>query len=380
MTTFRIKEISREQSLWLFWASAGRVNRSEDITRIWAQRTDSDDCDDFNGDAIFKVEVSKDIEDPEDFCDSDFHPQHPINGIEGSGFSGKITLSGNIGGVGVIGNGGANQGTGVLGRGAGGANKGVGGVGVHGIGGSQSEPTWDPNVPPGAGVLGQGGRQTKFNDQRLPHGAGAVAIAGGSGKPIPPLSETGGVGVYAQGAEAEVSAVNIDNVPTVVGPKEPGPGVLARGGMPIPQRGPIAAGVIGLAGDTPIPPISEAGNNGVYGAGPTGVFGQGVTGVFGQGIDDNGRGGRFASRRSAQVQIVPHQHPIPPHDSVAVTPTAVPASLAESVLPKEGNAGDLLATSDNQGQCTLWFCVHSGDTGPARWAQVLLGPSVNGQA
>lgn len=183
---------------------AGRVNRAEDITWIWAQRTDSDDCDDFFGDAIFKVEVARDVEDPEDFCNKDFQPQHPVNGIEGSGSSGNRFLSSkNIGGVGVIGNGGGNQGTGVLGKGAGGTNNGVGGIGVHGIGGSQSEPTWDPNDPPGTGVLGQGGRQTNFNDQRLPHGAGVVGIAGGSGKPVPPLSVTGSVGVYAQGAEAE---------------------------------------------------------------------------------------------------------------------------------------------------------------------------------
>ena len=41
--------------------------------------------------------------------------------------------------------------------------------------------------------------------------------------------------------------------------------------------------------------------------------------------------------------------------------------------------GDLLALIDKQRQCALWFCVSSGDGGgPAKWAQVLLGPSFNG--
>ncbi|WP_243525716.1 hypothetical protein [Bacillus pseudomycoides] len=97
---------------------AGRTNVAKDETRIWAARTDSDDCDDFNGQTILIVEVARDIHDPEDYCNNDFKHQHPINGIVGSGWSSNVILFRNIDAVGVIGNGGANQGTGVLGKGA----------------------------------------------------------------------------------------------------------------------------------------------------------------------------------------------------------------------------------------------------------------------
>jgi len=307
-----------------------------------------------------------------------------LDGIVGKGWSATLPSEG---GSGVVGIGGNSQGTGVLGRGGGGLHPGVGGIGVHGVGGSQSEPTWDPMVPPGAGVLAQGGRQTKFNDKRLPHGAGVVGVAGGSAKPAPPLNQTGSVGVYGQGAEAEVETVNIDGVVTVVGPTAPGAGVIGRGGMPIPPRMPIAAGVIGLAGDTAIPPLSETGNTGVYGAGPTGVFGHGLLGVRGQGkggpgvhgVSDTDRGGVFESTRSAQVQLIPHDLRARMPAPVAVTAMAIPTK-EESRLPKDGRGGDLLALMDDQRYCTLWFCVKDGAGGPAQWAQVLLGPAFDGRA
>jgi hypothetical protein len=45
------------------------------------------------------------------------------------------------------------------------------------------------------------------------------------------------------------------------------------------------------------------------------------------------------------------------------------------ILPRDGQAGDLMATVDRQDEATLWFCVRSGNgtTVLARWAQVLLG-------
>lgn len=347
---------------------SGRMNQATDNTLIWARRTDSDDGDDFKGSAILFVEVAKDVEDPSDFVDNDWKPQHPIDGIVSSGWSGSNTLihPSNVGGVGVIGNGGHNQGTGVLGKGGDG---GVGGIGVHGIGGSQSEPTWDPTDPPGTGVLGQGGRQAT-NDLRLPHGAGIVGLAGGIGRPIPSLADTGSVGVFGQGAEAEVETINIDNQNVVVGPMAPGPGVLGRGGVPI-SLDPhliapnVAAGVIGLAGAMPIPPISNTGNTGVYGMGPRGVVGETDTdiGVFGLANKNTGRGGVFQSTRSAQVRLVPQK--------------AIPGERPK--LPKDGLGGDLIATVDNVNQCSLWFCVQGAGASPARWAQVLLGAAFDGQ-
>jgi hypothetical protein len=365
---------------------AGRFNQAEDTTRIWAQRTDSDDGDDFTGNAILIVEPTGNVDDPEDYLDNDWKPQHPLDGVVATGWSANRFISGNIGGVGVIGNGGNNQGTGVLGRGGG---EGVGGIGVHGIGGSQDIVTWDPTDPPGTGVLGQGGRQA-LDDLRLPHGAGVVGLAGGNKKPIPPLADTDSVGVYGQGAEAEVQTINIDGVNTVVGPMAPGPGVLGRGGVPIPAgRDPVAAGVIGLAGDTPIPPISETGNNGVYGTGPVGVFGGGYVsgvrgksgdgrgvlgetdsdiGVFGSANKDTGRGGAFQSEHSAQLWLVPQNQPVEINERLGPK------------LPRDGRGGDLMAIADRQGECTLWFCIRGmSGAGPARWAQVLLGSPFDGQ-
>jgi hypothetical protein len=221
--------------------------------------------------------------------------------------------------------------------------------------------------------------------------------------------ETGGIGVYAQGAEATLTMVppldetgstiiGVPNVPS--GPLAPGAGVLGRGGVPIPPaQGPVAAGVIGLAGGLPIPDVFETGDTGVYGAGPTGVFGHGPIGVRGQGDTgvrgqgggngsgvhgvslDAGRGGVFESARSAQVQLIPQVVRASFPNSVPVTPQEIPVKRGEGVvsLPKDGRGGDLLALTDDQGQCTLWFCVRGEGAGPAQWAQVLLGTSVVGR-
>ncbi|PGY06410.1 hypothetical protein [Bacillus sp. AFS031507] len=224
--------------------------------------------------------------------------------------------------------------------------------------------------------MGQGGRQPDIgNELRLKHGAGVVGIAGGSGNPIPAIDETGGVGVYAQGAEAELRIIRISGNDTIFsGPPEPGPGVLGRGGKPIvptrsggtnvPPPPPLAAGVIGLAGDTPIPPYAETGGNGIYGKGPVGILGYGT----------NSRGGRFISDKLAQVQLVPHKQTFPQHSSDTVTPTVISVQAAEKVLPTDGEVGDFLTIIDEQEQCTLWLCVKKG-----QWAQVLLGPSFTGQ-
>ena len=188
-----------------------------------------------------------------------------------------------------------------------------------------------------------------------------------------------------------------------VGASAPGTGVLGRGGVPIPRKEePVAAGVIGLAGDTAIPPISESGNVGVYGAGPTGgvrgrgqrfgveglskfigVSGQGVAGpgvngvgrpgVVGIAADDSTRGGEFSSKGAAQVHLVPHQLQQRIPNQVAVVPTAIEAGR-EPALAKQGRAGDLMViemeTEDKQQVCRLWLCVQSKRAAaPARWSQ-----------
>ena len=117
--------------------------------------------------------------------------------------------------------------------------------------------------------------------------------------------------------------------PTVPsGPSTPGAGVLGRGGVPIPPEGPVAAGVIGLAGGMPIPNISETGNTGVYGVGLTGVVGRGDGGPGVHGLANRDRGGIFESGEKgaepiAQLRLVP-------------LPRATP-----SELPKRGLPGDI---------------------------------------
>jgi hypothetical protein len=371
---------------------AGRVTTAESTTDILGAIPSERDVD-FNGSVILRVAPQP----------GDLQPNITLDGIHGVGNNGAVAGPVALpGGNGVVGFGGPNQGTGIVGLGGGG--NGSGGIGVHGIGGSQIGPSFSPSDPPGVGVVAQGGRMgDNDNDKRFSHGAGMIAIAGGSKRPIPPLVDTGSIGVYAQGAEAEVRNVNIDNVDTIVGPIMPGAGVLGRGGVPIPRdENPVAAGVIGLAGDTAIPPISETGNKGVYGGGPVGIFGHGFVfgvhgkseqsrgvvgetdsdvGIYGLANKDTGRGGAFQSERSAQLWLVPQNQPAEFPEPVAVNPTAIQAKREEGPkLPKDGRGGDLMTIADRQGQCTLWFCVKGEGASPASWAQVLLGPSFDGQA
>jgi hypothetical protein len=114
----------------------------------------------------------------------------------------------------VVGRGGRKEGTGVQGLGGGAPEEddhGAVGIGVHGIGGSQLVYSLNPKVAPGAGLVGQGGRQSQLdNTLQLPHAAGVIGIDGGSGPdfdalPSLTLMETGGVGVYGQGADLTTS-------------------------------------------------------------------------------------------------------------------------------------------------------------------------------
>ena len=371
---------------------AGRVTTAESTTDVLGAVPSEQDVD-FNGTVILRAAPQPGL----------LEPTHGLDGIHGVGHSDVILP----GGTGVVGFGGLRQGTGMAG--VGGGLNGQGGIGVHGHGGSASEP----EVDPGAGMVAQGGMINEINVRGRFHGAGVIALSGGADKAIPLLTDTGSVGVYAQGADAEIATVDIQGVPTVVGPSAPGPGVLGRGGVPIPRKEePVAAGVIGLAGDNPIPLISESGNVGVYGTGPTGVrgigprsgveglsnfmgvSGQGVhgpgvngvghPGVVGSAVDDSSRGGEFVSKRAAQVRLIPQrlQQRIP--NQVTVTPTAIPVASAPA-LPRSGLAGDLMVvemeTEDKQHVSRLWLCVQSGTTTRrARWSEVLIGASFDGQA
>ena len=365
----------------------GRTNRAEGRTKLWAQVPPGQP--NFNGPAIMIVEVAGDAEDPDDYESGDsFLPSNAFDGLVVTGWSGGSAS--NFGGTpgagsGVVGKGGRNQGTGVVGFGSGtkepgSGNGGGGGIGVHGIGGSQPSFFVDPNAPPGTGVIGQGGlRNPTENLSRLPHAAGVVGLAGAEGKPLPPATDTGGFGVWGQGADAETMMVmprdETGTIPGPVvpsGPADPGAGVFGRGGVPTPPGGPVAAGVIGLAGGiTTIPGASETGNCGVFGKGPNGVVGLGD--------GDNGRGGKFESIRAAQVWLVPHDTRRPSPPTANVSPTAIVMGERGRVeLPRDGRGGDLLTLMDSERQCTLWFCVQDAADRPARWAQVLLGTAFDG--
>jgi len=404
---------------------SGRVNRANDQTTIWAEnRYDSTSIlgvetgnfrVDFNGRAIFVVDVAKDSED-----EGEFRPSEPLDAITGLGWSadhagksggtGVTGIGGKVGGLGVrgeggqngtgvlgdaggsatgvVGLGGPNEGTGVFGLGSGGERlmrRGQGGIGVHGVGGvAHLEPGPD-DVMPGVGVFGQGGRITDENRGRLLLGTGVIGVGGDAGnKDLPSHGDAGSAGVFGQGADAKINMSTDGGTTVLDGPAEPGAGVIGIGGVPNTGRLPAAAGVIGLAGRLAKPSIAETGGAGVFGMGSTGV--RGIGDAAGQGVSgssDRGRGGVFASREIAQVRLLPKPVRTRFPEGSTVTPTGIsPGAIEEGVvsLPKDGQAGDMMALVDDARMCTLWFCVRGADGGPARWAQVLLGPAFDGQS
>jgi hypothetical protein len=385
---------------------AGRVNRANDQTTIWAENPFTEGGDPifgphiepawgtFNGKNILLVEISKNSEAP---LLGDFRPDQPVDAIVGIGWSG--TAPGGTGGTGVTGIGGKVDGTGLLGSargrgtgvmGMGGPREGAGvvgfgsggeagGTGVHGVGGrAQLQEDGTANTLPGAGVFGQGGRIVGSNPERLLHGAGVIGVGGdAANSTIPPASETGGVGVFGQGAEALITVVD----ETVFGPAEPGAGLLGRGGVSIPNDGKAGAGVIGLAGGETKPSIDDTANAGVFGMGLIGVRGIGSSRDGVSGHSSESRGGIFSTNRAAQINLVPKSVQIG-GEATIIEPIGISqVSLANGAvpLPKDGRSGDLMAlVNPNDGNSTLWFCVRGLGSGPARWAQVLLGPPFKG--
>jgi hypothetical protein len=405
---------------------AGRVNRSNDQTTIWAENkfTTVDigpfEVDwfrtEFGGPVIFLAEVAKNSENEE----GEFRPSTPLDGIMGVGWSaehagqsggtGVVGVGGAVGGRGVFGKGGEGgpgvvgdaggaatgimglggprSGTGVFGLGSGGdrlLRHGRGGTGVHGVGGDALLQPGPDDVPPGVGVFGQGGRVLESNPDRVLLGTGVVGVGGDAGnKDMPDASNAGSAGVFGQGADAKINTIVDGGMTTSEGPAEPGAGVIGRGGVVTGDRLPPAAGVIGLAGGHDKSSIWETGNTGVFGRGPTGVRGIGISGHGIRGQSDTDRGGVFSSDEVAQMQLIPKRIETRFPEGTSVTPVGMSGSaLQQGVvsLPKNGQGGDLMALVDDSRICTLWFCVRSGDaSSPARWAQVLMGPSFDGQA
>ena len=260
---------------------SGRTNRAEDHTRIWAQQRLGEQ---FNGDTIFVVEGAGDIED-EDFT----LPSGKIHGILGVGVGA---------GAGVIGHDASSpdqdisqvRDVGVFGRGKTGVEgEGTRGPGVEGVGSNHSTSLL------GAGVVGRGGRQPDENNaERTPHGPGVIGIGGGRAREVKTGNNiAASVGVFGQGAEAEARTVG----GTIHGPALPGAGVVGRGGVSIPNEGPVAPGVIGWAGgaDT-APDLAIEGDIGVQGIGGIGVEGIGMAGPGVRGFGSDGEGGAAGNR------------------------------------------------------------------------------------
>jgi hypothetical protein len=334
---------------------AGRTNRAEDRTKIWAQREEDSD---FNGEAILVVEAAVDIE------DDDYKLVNESLAAHG------IVASGIGTGAGVVG---FNRRNPIFAPGveltpadlSNTTNVGVFGKGTTGVvaqGDFRGAPDQTIVSGRGIGMIGRG-------DRNIVSAPGVVGFSGGV------TDET----------------INIDT--GVIGKGETGVGGLGTRGPGVKGTGSAEEpGVIGVGGKLPDPQAKQG--TGVVGLGhgeslsgpfavptDTGVFGGGQDGVKGLGLD--GRGGIFESQRSAQVQLVPaHRRRMPERVSFTPTIVAAPKRLGPA-LPKRGRAGDLISVideQDKQDDCTLWFCVKSGDDSDvAQWAQVLLGPSFGGK-
>jgi hypothetical protein len=106
-------------------------------------------------------------------------------------------------------------------------------------------------------------------------------MGGGRDKTLANVSIVDSVGVFGQGADAEVRTV--DGV--VHGPRLAGAGVVGRGGVS--AQIPVAPGVVGWAGGSDIFPVLPV----LAWVGDFGVVGFGGTGVRGIGLGDSRLGG-----------------------------------------------------------------------------------------
>ena len=330
----------------------GRTNRAENRTKIWAQREEDSD---FDGEAILVVETAVDVEDDYKLVNDGLVAHGIVSSGIGSGagvvgfnrrnpvFAPGLELSpadlSSATNVGVFGKG--TTGVSAKGDFRGAPDQAiVGGRGVGIIG------RGDRNLVSAPGVVGFSGGVT---DETINIDTGVIG-KGGTG--------VGGLGTRGPGVKGIGSAQE--------------PGVTGVGGKLSDPQAKQGTGVVGLGrGESLSGPFAAPLDTGVFGGGQDGVKGVGLA----------GRGGIFQSQRSAQVQLVPARGRRMP-ESESFTPTIVAAPGRQGPeLPKSGRAGDLMSVIDEQGDCTLWFCVKGETEGaPSRWAQVLLGPSFDGQA
>jgi hypothetical protein len=141
--------------------------------------------------------------------------------------------------------------------------------------------------------------------------------------------------------------------------------------------------------------VDVAGNKvGVRGTGgPVGVVGRGEdAGVRGT-ASGNGHGGEFSSSlfRGAQINLKPHRMDEFPGSAGPAAPMQfVDQAQIQRMLPSRGVLGDLWMSDTskpdkggeeaNPPKCHLWLCVRASSSNQkARWAQVLLGTTFEGQ-
>jgi hypothetical protein len=323
---------------------AGRVNRAENRTILWAQRP-AEKGEEFEGAAILIVEAAPQIEDDDFKLVDDDRDAHGVlaSGIgAGAGVVGfhrrnPIIAPGEELSPADLAHAGK---AGVFGKGA------TGVVAQGDLGGATlTDPTIADGV--GVGIIGRGDKDV-FN---------APGVVGFSGAVTDETVDTN-TGVIGKG-ETGVGGLGTGG-PGVRGVGSKGqPGVLGIGGIARDTK--QGSGVVGLGrGKNLTAPFDPPPD--------TGVFGGGLDGV--KGVGTEGRGGIFQSELSAQVQLVPLPARVSP-DRTQLGPS----------LPTNGRAGDLMSVVDRVGECTLWLCVKGEDAGrAARWAQVLLGPPFDGRA
>jgi hypothetical protein len=123
----------------------------------------------------------------------------------------------------------------------------------------------------------------------------------------------------------------------------------------------VAAGVIGLAGATPIPPFVQSSDNGVFGAGPVGIRGEGSSGPGLIAASSSAQAAILRSERIAQAWLVPLEIP---------DPTSLPSSESGELLVTIAKES---AAADARNVASLWFCKFGtvkGVAGGEVWVKI----------
>jgi len=145
----------------------GRVTTGESTTDIVGDIPDEGNVG-FNGPAVLRVGPAQ----------GDLAPRQTLDGIHGLGTNGAVQ-AGSKGGTGVVGFGGPNKGSGLVGLGSAFRN-GSGGTGVVGVGGEGND--LGPLVEPGPGVVGIGRAPGDFVNEHPGMGGSAGVIGFSLGK------------------------------------------------------------------------------------------------------------------------------------------------------------------------------------------------------